>query len=353
MKKALATFIPLCIIGFVGFWISTMFLGTVTTTEFGTFSAKDDGENNWSYSRTVKNETFTAEIAANPNIELYLSDVNAVVEPYDEVNISIEVKNTSNSALKVTLDRKGDNTTKINIGNDSIFNFGFGLFRFDIGWIFGGNASQKEVVIKIPRCNFESAKISQGSGKSVISGITALKNDIDIGSGDFTFNRGGSVVAERFDIDMGSGNAVFTGMTTNEYDIDIGSGTITVSDLTGKGDIDIGSGNAYFNFSRSPKGRLDMGSGYVNFQLPYSANTKFDFSIGSGSIVVNVVTSEEKFGHHGEKSYTFGTGSEEFDINLGSGKIDIGYKGFTPGAVQSSTTIRNVKISYTPNPPQS
>ena len=131
MKKALATFIPLCIIGFVGFWISTMFLGTVTTTEFGSFSAKDDGEKNWSYSRTVKNETFTTEIAANPNIELNLADVNAIVEPYDGVNISVEVKNTSNSALKVGLERRGDDTTKISIKNDSIFNFGFGLFNFD------------------------------------------------------------------------------------------------------------------------------------------------------------------------------------------------------------------------------
>lgn len=347
MKKALATFIPLCIIGFVGFWISTMFLGTVTTTEFGSFSAKDDGEKNWSYSRTVKNETFTTEIAANPNIELNLADVNAIVEPYDGVNISVEVKNTSNSALKVGLERRGDDTTKISIKNDSIFNFGFGLFNFDIDWIFGGNSTKKEVIIKIPRCSFDSAKIAQGSGKSEISGITALKNNIDIGSGEFSFSRDKSVVAEVFDINMGSGKATFSGLSTNKYDIDLGSGSITLSDLTGTGDIDIGSGNAYFNFAASPKGKLDMGSGYVNFSLPYSASTKFNFSIGSGSIVVNNGTSEEKFGHHGDKSYTFGTGSEEFDIDLGSGKVEIGNTGFTPDTVSSMYSSSSSDVTAT------
>lgn len=334
MKKAFATFLPLCIIGFLGFWISTIILGTVPVATMG-YSAKDDGGNNWSFSRTVKNETFTAEIAANPNIELNLSDVNAIVEPYDEVNISIEVKNTSNSALKVSLDRKGDDTTRISVGNDSIFNFGFGLFKFDFFGLFGENSAQKEVVIKIPRCSFDSAKINQGSGKSNISGITALKNDIDIGSGEFTFSRDKSVVAEKFEIDMGSGKAVFIGMTTNEYDINIGSGSINISNLTGKGDIDMGSGNAYFSFDKSPSGNLDMGSGNMNFTIPHSANTKFNFDIGSGTVVVNDGTSEKKFGHHGEESYTFGTGSEKFDISLGSGKIGIGYEDFTPGVASS------------------
>ena len=344
MKKALATFLPLCIIGFVGFWISTMFLGTVNVTEIGSSSSKDDGGNNWSYSRTVKSETFTAEIASNPDIELNIADVNAIVEPYDGVNILVEVKNTSNSALKVSLDRKGDKSTKITIKNDTFFNFGFGLFNFNVDWLFGGNASQKDVIIKVPRVSFDSAKISQGSGKSNISRITALKNDIDIGSGEFIFSRDKSVTAEEFEIDMGSGKADFSGMTTEKYDIDLGSGTITVSDLTGKGDIDIGSGNAYFNFLDTPKGRLDMGSGYVNFTVPHSANTKFNFSIGSGSIVVNNGTSEEKFGHHGDKSYTFGTGSEEFEINLGSGKVDIGLNSLQPAGYYSG-----IVVSYTPD----
>ncbi|MGN0669938.1 MAG: DUF4097 family beta strand repeat-containing protein [Oscillospiraceae bacterium] len=332
-KKLFGFFIPLCIIGFLGCWISTMFLGTVPVTTMGSHSAKDDGSKNWSISRTVKSETFTAEIVANPNIELYLSDVNAVVEPYDDVNISVEVKNTSNTALKVTLERRGDDTTKISIGNDSFFHFG--LFSFNFDWLFGGNSSQKEVVIKIPKCNFDSAKISQGSGKSVISGITALKNDIDIGSGEFSFSRDKSVVAEKIEIDMGSGKATFSGMTSKEYDIDVGSGSINISNLTGKGDIDIGSGNAYFDFDESPSGILDMGSGYVNFSLPRDASTKFDFDIGSGSIVVNDGTSEKKFGHNSEKFYVLGNDSESFEINLGSGKVDIGYTGFTPGAVSS------------------
>ena len=144
---------------------------------------------------------------------------------------------------------------------------------------------------------------------------------------------------------MGSGKADFSGMTTKEYDIDIGSGSINMSNLTGEGDIDMGSGNANFDFDKSPSGRLDMGSGYMNFSIPNDSNTKFNFDIGSGTVAINDGTSEKKFGHNSDKSYTLGSGSESFDINLGSGKIDIGCKGFTPGAVSSMYSSSSSKAN--------
>lgn len=330
-KKQFTILIPLCIIGFVGFWISSLILGSVPITNSDVYSVKDIGGDSWSYTRSVKNESFTAEIAANPNIELNLADVNAVVESYSGVNITVKVTNTSNEAVKVSLVRKGDDFTSINIGNDSVF--GFGLFNFNFG---GGSVTKKQVHIQIPNGCYTGLKISQGSGISAISGINALENDIDIGSGEFSLARDKASPADSIKIDLGSGKANFSGMSTQKYDIDIGSGELNISGLTGTGDIDMGSGSARFSFDESPSGSLDMGSGYSIFSLPRDANTKFDFDIGSGMIVVNDGASENMFGHHGGKFYVFGNDSESFKINLGSGKIDIGYTGFTPGTVQST-----------------
>ena len=342
-KKLFGFFIPLCIIGFLGFWISTMFFGTVPITEYGVFSVKDSGENSWSFTRSIKSENFSAEMIANPNIELYLADVHAVVESYNGVNINVEVKNTSNSQIKVTLNRLGDDTTSIRIENDSIFNFGFGLFNINFGGFDGGSINRKQVVIKVPNKFYDNVKIVQGSGKSEINGIDAYKNDIDIGSGEFSFSKNKNFTSDSFNIDLGSGKATFTGMAAKKYDIDIGSGELNASGIRGTGDIDMGSGNAHLSFDESPKGSLDMGSGYMKMELPYIAMTTFKFDIGSGTVEINTEKEILLFGHLGAKEYQFGyiTPSAEFSIGLGSGKVDIGYQGFTPGAVSSQTSYAN------------
>ena len=326
-KKLFGFFIPLCIIGFLGFWISSMILGSVPVSASEVYSVKDSGDNNWSYSRTIKSENFSAEMIANPNIELYLDSVSAVVKPYNGVNVLVNIENTSNSALKVNLERKGDDTTSIKIGNDSFFSFGFGLFNFNFNLFGSGTIRQKQVVIQVPNKFYDSVKITQGSGKSEVIDLDAYKNDIDIGSGEFTFGKNKNFIADSFDIDLGSGKATFAGMAAKKYDIDIGSGEFNASGIRGTGDIDMGSGSAFLSFDESPSGSLDMGSGYTKMELPYIAMTTFKFDIGSGSVEVNTEKERLLFGHNGAKEYHFGyiTPSAEFSIGLGSGKVDIGY----------------------------
>lgn len=337
MKRAFATLIPLCIIGFVGFWISTLFLGTSSVTSMDSISVIDDSNSvgGWSKSYTVKHEEFTAEIAANSNLSIELSDVSAVVEPSDNNKIGVYVRNTSSRAVNVALSRDQSTNTSIKISTG----VSFGLFNInipDIFGLFGGNLMERQVIIKVPRKTFDSLKISQGSGKATVSGINARENSIDLGSGELDFSRAMTGKTNSFNINMGSGKATFTGIQTSLYHINIGSGECKIANLTGSGVIEIGSGSVDISYDQSPTGKLDMGSGYAKISVPTSADTKFIFNIGSGSVEVCANTQIQRYNKTGE--YTMGSkGFYNFNINLGSGKIDIGYKGFTPGVVSSQT----------------
>lgn len=348
-KKLFAFFIPLCIIGFLGFWISTMFLGTHNTLTSHVSGGKDIGESYWSFSHTLANEDFSVEMLANPEIELNLSDVSATIVPYNGTNIMVEARNTSHSKLKISLERNGDDSSRINIGTDSLFDFGFGLFKFHLFDGIGDNISKRKVTIKVPS-NFiyEKLTINQSSGETKVTGINALENDIDIGSGKMTFEKNSSVMSDMFRFDIGSGEATFKGVTTKEYKIDIGSGTLDIKNLTGDGKIDMGSGSALINFEDSPSGRLDMGSGYIKMTIPRETNTTFNFDIGSGSIEIENGDHTERYGHLDNRDVVLGNGDFNFDIELGSGKIDIAFANneteavteVIPGVVQSSMSQR-------------
>lgn len=334
MKKVLATLIPLCVIGFVGFWISTLIFGAPSVTSMESISVGDDNSaGGWNKSYTVKHEEFTADICANPNLTIELSDVNAVIEPSDNNKIGIYVRNTSSRAVNVALSRDQSTNTSIKISTG----VSFGFFNFNIPdffGLFGGNLMERQVIIKVPSKTFDSLKIAQGSGKATISGVSARENSIDLGSGEIDFTRDMSTTANSFNINMGSGKGKFTGIHTSLYHINIGSGECKIENLSGSGVIEIGSGSVDISYDKSPSGKLDMGSGYAKISVPSSTATKFIFNIGSGSVDVCANTQIQRYNKNGE--YTMGSkDAYNFSINLGSGKVDIGYKGFTPGAVSS------------------
>ena len=343
-KKLFAFFIPLCIIGFLGFWISTMFLGSQNVTISLTSGVKDTDQTSWYYSKSLANESFTAEMLANHKIELNFSNVYATVEPYDGTNIMVEAMNTSHTKLSVKLERAGEEYSRINIGTDSLLDFGFGLFKFNLFDGLGDNISKRIVTVKIPRdYTYEKLTITQGSGETKITGINALENDIDIGSGKFTFEKNSSVMSDRFKIDLGSGDATFKDIYTKEYEINLGSGKLNVENLTGKGDIEMGSGSAYIKFADSPNGSLDMGSGYMKMTIPDETNTTFDFDIGSGTVEIDNGEFTARYGHLKDGVVVLGNGDFKYDAELGSGKIDIAYaRSETEAAVEVTVTQPNV-----------
>lgn len=320
MKHALATLIPLCVIGFLGFWISTLVLGKIPTGPVSTTELNDDFSisSDWELNHAVNNEEFTSEIAANPNLIIELSDATARIEPHNSDNIEVYVKNTSSRTLNVNLERDKDKSTKIKIGSS----FRFGIFNFNFFEIFTtGSISDRQVVIKVPQKTFDSVKITQGSGKVNIIKLQAKAYDVDLGSGQIDFEREIDDTRPVFALDMGSGNAKFTGFRTSEYSVNIGSGNCRIDNLMGSGKLAMGSGSADISFDSSPEGKFDMGSGHAILTVPDNSDTKFDFDIGSGSIEVKGNASTQKYSKDSE--YIMGTGSSRFNIDLGSGKVEI------------------------------
>lgn len=317
MKKALATLLPLCIIGFVGFWISAAVLGTkdINSDNFGSESQFDNtAEKSWSANYTVKNSEYTAKIAANENLTLDISDVNATIMPWDGEDIEVYVKNTSKRAVNVSLKRDSGKNTKIDI--DTSF---FGWFTFNI---FDWDNSKRFVEIKLPKKTFEKAKIDMGSGNTSISGLNAKDYDIDIGSGSLEFNST-LIKSNSFRLDMGSGNSVFKNIITDNYKINIGSGRCTINEISGTGDIDMGSGSLDITFMDSPAGKFDMGSGHTVMNIHDSADTTFKFSIGSGSVDFNACGKDERVTNHNCDDIILGNGENTFKIDVGSGNVEV------------------------------
>lgn len=333
MKKALATLLPLCIIGFVGFWISTIVLGTkdISSNNLGSTSQFDNtSEKSWSADYSVKNAEYTAKITANDNLTLDISDVNATIVPWDGEDIEIYVKNTSNRAVNVSLNRDSGKNTKIDI--DTSF---FGWFHFNI---FDWDNSKRFVEIKMPKKTFEKAKIGMGSGSTSISGLYAKDYDIDMGSGSLEFNDA-FIKSNSFRLDMGSGKSVFNNIITDNYKINIGSGSCTISEISGTGDIDMGSGSLDITFMDSPAGKFDMGSGHAVMNIHDSADTTFKFSIGSGSVDFNACGKTEKVTNHNYDDIILGNGENTFKIDVGSGNVEVKSAGSQKFA-SSSTTVQ-------------
>ena len=335
MKKAFATLIPLCIIGFVGFWISTAILGTAPVNHFGSSSQYDDKNGSgWSTDYAVNNAEYNATIAANSNLALELADVKAVVKPTDADDIKVYVKNTSNRSVNVSLSRDSGNKTKISI-NTNIFGAGFfGINLNPFSFITDGSVENRYVQIEVPKKTFESAKITLGSGIAEMKGIIAEEYDIELGSGSLDFDCG-MTKSKKFTLDMGSGSGTFRGVTPEKYDINMGSGSCAISGLAGTGDIDMGSGSLELSFMDSPAGKFDMGSGHTTMIIPENSDTTFKFDIGSGSVNFNACGINENRRNHKDGDIALGNGENTFIIDLGSGSVDVASSGKASVAEQS------------------
>ncbi|HCF83553.1 MAG TPA: hypothetical protein DER68_06520 [Ruminococcaceae bacterium] len=335
MKHSFAILIPLCIIGFVGFWISTSILGTSNAGVLGSGLLTDDSsEAAWSATNTVNNAEYNATIVANSNLTLELADVQAVVTPTDADDIKVYVKNTSKRSVNVSLSRDDGNKTKISI-NTNIFGTGlFGINLNPFSFITDGSVDDRYVQIEIPKKTFESAKITLGSGKAIMKGIIAEEYDIDLGSGSLDFDCG-LTKCKDFRLDMGSGSGTFRGVTPEKYDINMGSGSCTISSLTGKGDIDMGSGSLELSFMDSPAGKFDMGSGHTTMIIPDNSNTTFKFDIGSGGVDFNACGINETRRNHKDDDIVLGNGENTFIIDIGSGSVDVASSGKASVAEQS------------------
>lgn len=326
MKKLFIAAIPICLVSYILFGISVAIMSTKRYTgnaansgtyeDYGTTNYIDDiitGTGQWTLTEIM------------PNVKLQTSGINAyIIQSADEF-IHIYART---SGGKVAVKAEGEyETLRLEIHPpeitfEDIINFGQILWNEDI---FHGSPSA-EVVVAFPKLIYESLEVQHGSGTIMIDGFNAEHNDFDIGSGRFEFSKSDQYRANYFNVDLGSGSAVISNMQTSGYRIDIGSGKFDFNGLSGCGTINMGSGKGNIAYADSPEygGELDMGSGNLSMFLPDEYGCSLNMNIGSGSIDVDAFGEKETYKDDDYIDLGNADGSESsFDINMGSGKVNI------------------------------
>lgn len=341
MKKLFLSAIPICLVSFILFGITTAILGTKSRGNANYVSQVDEvGQAYNQYiSETVTNlGEWTLTDAVRPSVSLHTSGVNAYVIQSSDDDIHVRV--TSNSSSSVHIDAHSEGATlnievcPPNVIFDGVIDFGKIFWLDDI---FHGSPDT-EVVIAFPKLFYDELYVEHGSGTLMIDGFNSRYNNFDIGSGRFEFSKSDQFTAEMFDVNVGSGNAVISNMQTKHYNINLGSGHYDFNGLSGTGDINMGSGNGNIAYSEltvddgnGDEGGdtvcdLNMGSGTLNLYFPDDDSCYLYTEIGSGSVNVNAYGIEKKLTLSSDEDELLLGASEYpdcYNIDMGSGKINI------------------------------
>ncbi len=337
MKKLFFSAIPICLVSFILFGISTAILGTKSRSyaDNSAYVVPDDGGSNTSYiDETTERGEWTLNAAVRPAVTLHTSGVNAYVIQSGDDDIHMRVASNNGSYVHVNAYTYGDmlhiEVCPPNVIFDGTIDFGKIFWMDDI---FHGSPDT-EVIIAFPKLIYEALYIEHGSGTLMVDGFNSKYNDFDIGSGKFEFSKSEQFTADMFKVDVGSGSAVISNMQTERYDIDLGSGKYNFNGLSGYGEINMGSGNGSIAYSKfheeyddgSDVCDLNMGSGTLNLYFPDDSGCLLYTEIGSGSVNINAYGIEKKLTQNSDdEELIIGDNDnyQYYNINMGSGKVNI------------------------------
>lgn len=335
MKKLFFSAIPICLVSFILFGISTAILGTKSRSyaDNSAYVVPDDGGSNTSYiDETTERGEWTLNAAVRPAVTLRTSGVNAYVIQSGDDDIHMRVASNNGSYVHVNAYTYGDmlhiEVCPPNVIFDGTIDFGKIFWMDDI---FHGSPDT-EVIIAFPKLIYEALYIEHGSGTLMVDGFNSKYNDFDIGSGKFEFSKSEQFTADMFKVNVGSGSAVISNMQTERYDIDLGSGKYNFNGLSGYGEINMGSGNGSISYSRfavdqdDGENNLLIGSGSLNLYFPDNEGCMLVTDIGSGSINLNAYGVEKKLTHSSDDEEIMLGESENsifYYIDMGSGKVNI------------------------------
>ncbi len=239
MKKLFFSAIPICLVSFILFGISTAILGTKSrsyTDNLAYVVPVDDGSNTYIDETTDLGE-WTLNAAVRPAVTLHTSGVNAYVIQSGDDDIHMRVASNNGSSVHVNAHTDGDmlniEVRPPNVIFDGTIDFGKIFWMDDI---FHGSPDT-EVIIAFPKLIYEALYIEHGSGTLMVDGFNSKYNNFDIGSGKFEFSKSEQFTADMFSVVVGSGSAVISNMQTERYDIDLGSGKYNFNGLSGYGEI--------------------------------------------------------------------------------------------------------------------
>ncbi len=336
MKKLFFSAIPICLVSFILFGISTAILGTKSrsyTDNSAYVVPVDDGSNTYIDETTDLGE-WTLNAAVRPAVTLHTSGVNAYVIQSGDDDIHMRVASNNGSSVHVNAHTDGDmlniEVRPPNVIFDGTIDFGKIFWMDDI---FHGSPDT-EVIIAFPKLIYEALYIEHGSGTLMVDGFNSKYNNFDIGSGKFEFSKSEQFTADMFSVVVGSGSAVISNMQTERYDIDLGSGKYNFNGLSGYGEINMGSGNGSIAYSKfheeyddgSDVCDLNMGSGTLNLYFPDDSGCLLYTEIGSGSVNINAYGIEKKLTQNSDdEELIIGDNDnyQYYNINMGSGKVNI------------------------------
>ena len=350
MKKLFAIFIPLCIVSFIAFGISVAILGK--TEESSMNSVMESGEN--VILEEIKSSgNISEKFDICPNIELRTAGINAIVQPTDEQQAYIDLENPDNKDVYVMVSTdSGDSTLSLEIHPSNISFFDSNEFGI-VNWlddIFGGE-TKITVNIYLPRLIYDGLVVEHGSGSLEINDVYASGNDIQVGSGKLSYERTKSYLGNYLNITVNSGNVELRDICnySNCYNVNSGS-------------LDATASKSYLAANTT----LNLGSGYA--KITNAGSEEFDLDIGSGKFEINGISGEGSIqmgSGYGSISYLdvnnyteidMGSGNLDIklpknitavaDMDIGSGVVDVNYGGTNKAYHESDSIIIGEKYGY-------
>ncbi|MBD5384573.1 MAG: DUF4097 domain-containing protein [Ruminococcaceae bacterium] len=338
MKKLFFSAIPICLVSFILFGITTAVMGTKSrSNHYETANSAylvDGSSYNQYIDETVTSVgEWTLDGAVRPSVNLHTSGINAYVVQSSDDEIHMRVATNNDSSVYVNAHTDGD-TLDIevcppNVIFDGTIDFGKIFWLDDI---FHGSPNT-EVIIAFPKLIYDELNIEHGSGTLMVDGFNAKSNDFDIGSGRFEFSKSEQFTADFFSVNVGSGTSIISNMQTRRYKIDLGSGHYDFNGLSGYGEIDMGSGSGSIAYSRfmgseyddsGDSCNLNIGSGSLDLFFPDDEGCYLYTDIGSGSVNVNAYGVEKKLKQGSDaEGLVLGDANRYYYIDMGSGRVNI------------------------------
>lgn len=323
MKKLLGFLIPVCIISFICFGVSSMFL---PRSGYSVGNPIYD-DKKYVFEGVVNTDRNWRILDEFPTINLNSSGVKTIVNQHDgnDIIVSASVPSGRNVYVgayydddQLTIETSRDNVSF----SDIVDSFGKVLWSEDIFTYSDGVV----VTVSFPKSIYDYVNIKLGSGELYVDELYAKNNDIRVGSGTLQMSRSKRYVSEYLAVNIGSGNVKIKEYHSNNFNVYIGSGKCEISGLEGYGTLDMGSGKCKL-ITNDGLSRFsgDIGSGNLELYVA-EGGAQITASVGSGSVNVNAYGVEEKVSNSTdecEQPIIFGNAEATIDIELGSGKVTI------------------------------
>lgn len=302
MKVLIRIFLPLCILSFIAFGISTAVLGVNPDVSYSELS----GTSGEISTTTLEGEFDSIDIDSGAS--------------------KVTVKSHSEDYVRVTVE--GQNYAKVNAkisgGTLKVYNEWNGswdwLNRLFTGELF--NSAAAKITVLVPERVYENLDIYCSSGTVVCDGIKALDVNLKLSSGAVKYKQPDMFTAESIDIKVSSGQMNAYNVQTLEYDIGVSSGNVYVGGLSGSGDISVSSGSVNASFVQlNGNCGIDVSSGDVNVYIPDNASADIQCSRSSGKIRV-AAFGVDKFAADGETIQLNG-GDYNIDVDVSSGSVSV------------------------------